>query len=449
MDDLRQIYHLEPPCGLMNDPNGLSFYDGKYRVFFQWNRFAKDHTHKEWGAFSSSDLAHWDFDGSAIVPDQPYDHSGAHSGCAIEADGQLLLFYTGSDKSAGIRRSHQCLASSDDCRTYVKEGVVIETPQGFTGHVRDPKVGRLADGRLRMLLGAQRTNGMAALISFASGDARTWAYEGVIGTSDTVEMCECPDHVTLDGQEVLLYCPQKRDNARDLGLESHACFQVVDEVAPGSAAVDLDLGTPVEPGSDFYAPQTFVAPDGRTILIAWMDRLTDDQGRVLSDACQTSGCLTVPRELGMCQGRLTQRPVRELELLHGSHVSLSSEADGEVVAKPSSRAYRLRIHGLEGVRALHIELNGSSERIDFDAAAGELSLTRTDWVTGCAQTVSRPVEGLRNLDVLSDETSVELFDNDGEAVVSLRVLPAGDSSDVRIVGITDLAQIEVVGMCRR
>ena len=50
-----QTYHLEPPCGLMNDPNGLSFYHGRYRVFFQWNRFAKDHTHKEWGAFSSAD----------------------------------------------------------------------------------------------------------------------------------------------------------------------------------------------------------------------------------------------------------------------------------------------------------------------------------------------------------------------------------------------------------
>ena len=127
-----QTYHLEPPCGLMNDPNGLSFYHGRYRVFFQWNRFAKDHTHKEWGEFSSADLAHWSFDGSAIVPDQPYDHSGVHSGCAIEMDGELLLYYTGSDKSCGVRRSHQCLVSTTDCHTYLKEGVIIETPEGFT-----------------------------------------------------------------------------------------------------------------------------------------------------------------------------------------------------------------------------------------------------------------------------------------------------------------------------
>ena len=69
----KQIYHLEPPKGLMNDPNGLAYFNNEYYVFFQWNKFEKNHTYKEWGLFTSKNLIDWSFKGSAIIPDQEYD----------------------------------------------------------------------------------------------------------------------------------------------------------------------------------------------------------------------------------------------------------------------------------------------------------------------------------------------------------------------------------------
>lgn len=33
-------YHIYPQSGLMNDPNGLAYFNGKYQVFFQWYPFA-------------------------------------------------------------------------------------------------------------------------------------------------------------------------------------------------------------------------------------------------------------------------------------------------------------------------------------------------------------------------------------------------------------------------
>ena len=51
----RQKYHLEPDRGLLNDPNGLVFYKDMYHVFFQWNRFEKNHSYKERGHFTSKD----------------------------------------------------------------------------------------------------------------------------------------------------------------------------------------------------------------------------------------------------------------------------------------------------------------------------------------------------------------------------------------------------------
>ena len=43
----RQGFHLEPPAGLLNDPNGLVWYRGSYYVYFQWNKFEKNHSYKD------------------------------------------------------------------------------------------------------------------------------------------------------------------------------------------------------------------------------------------------------------------------------------------------------------------------------------------------------------------------------------------------------------------
>ena len=100
----RQKYHLEPDRGLLNDPNGLVFYKDMYHVFFQWNRFEKNHSYKEWGHFTSKDLLHWNWEGSALLPDQFYEQNGVYSGSALIKDGQLRLFYTGNNKSGGEKK---------------------------------------------------------------------------------------------------------------------------------------------------------------------------------------------------------------------------------------------------------------------------------------------------------------------------------------------------------
>ena len=139
---LRQRFHLEPPAGLLNDPNGLAWYRGVYHVYFQWNKFEKNHSYKEWGSFASDDLVHWQFQGSALVPDQPYDQNGVYSGSALEIDGKLCLYYTGNVKHQGLRNSRQCLAVTEDGRRHLKLGPVLEKPDGYTPHFRDPKVFR-------------------------------------------------------------------------------------------------------------------------------------------------------------------------------------------------------------------------------------------------------------------------------------------------------------------
>ena len=54
-DPYRLGFHLMPPTGWMNDPNGLCEFEGKYHIFFQ---YAPEDAHggrKQWGHYISDD----------------------------------------------------------------------------------------------------------------------------------------------------------------------------------------------------------------------------------------------------------------------------------------------------------------------------------------------------------------------------------------------------------
>ncbi len=75
----------------------------------------------------------------------------------------------------------------------------------------------------------------------------------------------------------------------------------------------------VDYGIDYYAMQTLLAPDGRRIMIAWMQNWD-----TLAYRCNDSkwfAQMSLPRELSVKNGRLYQVPIRELDAMRTNKVS--------------------------------------------------------------------------------------------------------------------------------
>ena len=325
----RPVFHLTPRVGWMNDPNGFCVYKGEYHLFYQYHPYNTQWGPMHWGHAVSRDFLRWTDLPVAIGPDTDYDYAGCFSGSAIELDdGRHLLMYTGVTRQQGqdgITRDlqTQCLAVGDG-ENYEKIPVnpVLDgkdVPAGFSVHdLRDPKIFRNADGSYGCVVGNRTEDGSGALVVYRSEDGFDWKFDTILDRcrNEYGRMWECPDLLHVDGWDVILTSPQDM-TAR--GLEFHSgngTMALMGQVREGQFCREHVQG--VDHGIDFYAPQTLQTPDGRTVMVAWMQNW-DTTGGCPAGA-KWFGQMTTPRELAIVNGRLIQNPVRELEALHSNPV---------------------------------------------------------------------------------------------------------------------------------
>ncbi len=85
----RPGFHLAARVGWMNDPNGFSYYKGKYHLFYQYNPYDSHWGPMHWGHAVSKDLLHWEYLPAALAPDADFDRDGCFSGsAAVLPDGR-------------------------------------------------------------------------------------------------------------------------------------------------------------------------------------------------------------------------------------------------------------------------------------------------------------------------------------------------------------------------
>lgn len=432
----RQRFHIEPPDGWLNDPNGLSFYKGEYHVYFQYSPIAADgHTPRGWGHYHGADLMHMVYDKAVMMPDIPEDSHGVYSGSAIENDGVLHIFYTGNVKMEGDydydyvtagRGANVIHVTTADGSEVSEKQVLLRNsdyPDFCSCHVRDPKVWK--EGEVwKMVLGARTLDDEGCVLVYESADLINWKYAGKVYKEGYGYMWECPDYFELGGKGFLSTCPQGLPHyeTKWQNLNESGYFPVEGRLE------DSRLGEFAEwdMGFDFYAPQTFLDPQGRRILIGWLGM----DNRVYGNATTELGwqhCLTIPREVTFGEnGRLRQYPIAEFDALRKGE---RRHADG-CTAK---YALPLEICG-EPIADFSITLDGKLE-LRFDKAKQLFTMKFSDEKYGCGRgTRNAVVESVNSIRLIADMSSIEVYLNGGETVMSTRFYPNGGCAELEIKG---------------
>ena len=186
----------------------------------------------------------------------------------------------------------------------------------------------------------------------------------------------------------------------------------------------------VDYGLDFYAPQTLLAPDGRRIMIAWMQNWATAGAKPAH--CRWFGQMTLPRELFVQDGRLCQRPVRELDtcrrqqVLH-RNIPVSGEVNlPGVQGRVVDMTVTIRPTGSEVYRwfRIHVAKDGTHDtiiRYRPNESTLKIDRTRSGLPHDIVHTRSflvRPQGGELKLRIILDRFSVEVFVNDGEQAAS-------------------------------
>ena len=440
----RQTFHILPNTGLLNDPNGFSYFNGEYHLFYQWFPLGPVHGLKYWYHLKSKDLVHWDDLGVGLTPDSDFDSHGAYSGSAIEHQGKLYLLYTGNTRDDNwVRHPYQCVAvMNDDYQiTKLDKPVISSVPAGYTDHFRDPKVWQQG-GQYYAVIGAQRTNQTGCIVLYSSTNLLDWTFTGEIETDmDPFGfMWECPDYFELEDQGVVIFSPQglvaSGDHYQNIYQSGYVIGEKLDVQQNKLRHGDFQE---LDRGFDFYAPQTTVDPSGRRILVGWMGL---PEIAYPTDANGWAHCLTLPRELSIQGGKLLQQPVKELEALRQQMHSVKDTIANEtkVYEGFTGTTYEMvcEINSIDAQK-VGIEFRTSEQEktmIYYDAIDKKVVLDRTN----SGQEVGVTYGTIRQcaLDATSikvhlfvDVSSVEIFINDGTEVFTSRIFPSKNSDGIR------------------
>lgn len=447
-DSQRPVFHVSPPVGWLNDPNGFSVYQNQIHLFYQYHPYSDCWGPMHWGHCISKDFVKWEELEPALAPDESYDAAGCFSGSAIETGEGHALVYTGvveREREDGTKEvvQHQCLAVGDGIRyEKIKENPIISPdvlPAGFSREdFRDPKIWKEGE-RYYLVAGNRNENQDGQVVLFESTDLREWKYDSVIADNRGKygKMWECPDFFALGGRQVLLVSPM---HMRADGEEFHNGNQsmaMIGEYDRENQRLREEQVVSLDYGMDFYAPQTLLTEDDRRILIAWMQSWDMN---IKPEEQKWNGMMTIPRELELKNGVLHQLPVRELEKYRREPVICDEEICGTRM-----------IPGIRGrVLDMTVEvLGGEYDSLTICFAKNDTYETSFRYVRAEQKVVfDRTYSGvtrdvvcqremkIKNADrplklrLLLDKFSAELFVNDGEQTFSATFYTPLDAEDI-------------------
>jgi sucrose-6-phosphate hydrolase SacC (GH32 family) len=440
----RPQFHFTPEKNWHNDPNGLVYYDGEYHMFYQYNPFGNKWGYMHWGHAVSNDLVHWEHLPVALYPDEDSKDSvycTAFSGSAIVDEHNLLGKQNGNEKTlVAFYTSQHCgqriAYSTDRGRSWEKhEGNPI-IPYDENDDARDPKVfwHQPTQKWIMALYRKSEEDDITKGVSFyASENLVDWEWK-----SHIVGFYECPDLVRLQ-------VTNRPEEFKWVLFDGDGSYIIGDfdgeEFNPETAKMKSDFG------KNYYATQTWSnipEEDGRSIQIAWM------RGGKFPDM-PFNGQMTFPSELSITKFnfgyKLIRKPIKEIELLHGKHTDWKNEniipgINVNILKKISGDCYHI-------IAEFDIK---TADNFGFmirhgkkDAGTEVLYNVKRETLSVLGSTVPLPlIDNHIKMEILIDRASIEIYANDGQAVISNCFTPSEKADD--FVLFTNGGELEVIKM---
>jgi len=357
MDYLQKLkYHYRPSKGWVNDPNGLVYFNGYYHIFYQ---HAPDYEvpwrqPMHWGHARTKDFLSWEELPVALYPDCEYDKDGCWSGTAIVKDDVLYLFY--ASVSDGKKTQTVSVAYSSDGINFEKykgNPVIDRYPREGGPDFRDPAVCFFDGAYYCVMATGNRDDKHARLLLYKSPDLFKWDYIGVMSEWGDCMYAECPSFIPGKDMSLLAasVCPLKSNHYFSL---MYGCFD--------SGKFTVKYSAEVDKGPDQYAGQVFRDHLGRDILISWAPGW-----KYKGFAEKDVGCMSIPRELKLKNGKITAYPIEELQhLLKDDDPSVRLTENGFIIEREGREPviYIGEINDLKIIRdgyLVEVFVNGGEE----------------------------------------------------------------------------------------
>ena len=360
MDYLQKLkYHFKPERGWINDPNGLVYYKGYYHIFYQHcpNYEIPWQEPMHWGHARTKDFINFEELPIALYPDRDYDENGCWSGTAIVKGDVLYLFYASVRTKEKIQTVSVAYSTDGiNFEKYSANPVIESYPADGGPDFRDPAV-CFIDGKYYLVMATGHVESKTArLLLYESDDLLTWKYSSVMSEWENSMYAECPSLcVTAEEGKYLLassVCPHGAKHYFSVKYGRFVDGRFVEEI---SAEADK--------GPDQYAGQVFTDDKGRNILVSWVSGWRY-KGFV---AEHDVGCLSIPKEIKLVDGKVCLYPIEELcHLLRDEDESVIRTEHGFVIERQGREpvVYEGEIEDLKLLRdgyVVEVFVNGGLE----------------------------------------------------------------------------------------
>ncbi|KFI99025.1 glycoside hydrolase family 32 protein [Bifidobacterium subtile] len=470
-------FHIASDGGWINDPNGLCYYRGRWHVFYQLHPFGTQWGQCHWGHVSSADMVTWRREPIAMAPSLEEEKDGVYSGsAAIGDDGTLRFYYTGHrnladaiDPKRSLEVQLLATAQDDDAIRLAKHGMVVDCPRDeVNSDFRDPKVWKTG-GIWYMTFGVSSAHKRGQMWLYTSHDMVEWSFERVLfeHPDPDVFMLECPDFFPVtgpDGEEkwVIGFSAMGSKPHGFMNRNASNAGYMIGSWTPGEAFRPESEFRLWDCGHNFYAPQSFTAPDGRQIMYGWMSPFAGSAPMQEDGWC---GQLTLPREITLgADGDLHTSPVKEVSALRAGSSDLGAielQANEEHIIADDAEAVEIELT-LNLARStaermglkIHATSDGSYTYVAYDDQLGRVVIDRQAAARGDRGYRAAPLsdeelsKGVIDLRLFIDRGSIEVYVNDGRQVLSSYSYPSDGPRAIKLTSESGVAHTDALRIHR-